>query len=176
MIRVMFLAVACGLGAAQIQQPLQEFQNRVSEYQKVHDKVRSELRKLKPTPSPEHIAKHERALAYRIRQARTHAAQGNIFTPGISAEFKRLIAETMKGPEGVTIKQGLAGSEQVRLRELRAHQAYPEGVPLRTTPPSLLLNLPALPKGYEYRLVSNNLVLLDVEANLIVDFIPNAIP
>ena len=174
MIRLLFLTVACSLGTAQNQQ-LQEFQNRVSEYQKLHDKARSEISKLKPTPSPESIAKHERALAYRIRAVRRHVAQGNIFTPGITAEFKRLIADTMKGPEAVTIKQSLASSEPVRLRELRVNQAYPEGVPLQTTPPSLLLNLPALPKGYEYRLVSNNLMLLDVESNLIIDFMPSAI-
>jgi hypothetical protein len=174
--RLFFLAVVGALGAVQNQQPLQDFQNRVSEYQKLHDKARSQIPKLKPTASPEAIGKHERALAYRIREARGHAAQRNIFTPEISAEFKRLIGETMKGPEGVTIRQSLARSEPVRLRKLRVNQAYPEGVPLQTTPPSLLLNLPALPKGYEYRLVNNNLVLLDVEANLIVDFIPNAIP
>ena len=33
-----------------------------------------------------------------------------------------------------------------------------------------------LPKGYEYRVVNHSLVLLDVEANLIVDYMPNAIP
>ena len=176
MTRLFFLTLACSLGAAHNQQPLQEFQNRVSEYRKLHNKARSEIPRLKPTPSPENIAKHERALAYRIREARRHAAQGNIFTPEIAAELKRLIGETLKGSDAVTIKQSLARSEPVQLRELRVNQAYPEGVPLQTTPPSLLLNLPKLPQGYEYRLVNNNLVLFDVEANLIVDFMPNAIP
>src|SRR2546421_7238076 len=109
---------ACSLQAAP-QPPLQDFQNRVSEYQKLHDKARSDLPKLKPTPSPESIAKHERALAYRVREARRHASQGNIFTVEIAAEFKRLIGETMKGPEGVTIKQSMARSEPVQLRGLR---------------------------------------------------------
>jgi hypothetical protein len=56
------------------------------------------------------------------------------------------------------------------------NQPYPSGIPLQTTPPSLLLNLPNLPKGYEYRFVGHNLVLFDVEANLIVDLIPDTIP
>jgi hypothetical protein len=174
--RMPLMLLACGLAGAQNPQPLQDFQNRVSEYQKLHDKARSGLSKLKPTSSPDGIGKHERELGHRIRESREHVAQGNIFTPEITAEFKRLIAETMKGSDAVTIKQSLARSEPVHLPELKVNQHYPKGVPLQTTPPSLLLNLPKLPKGYEYRVVSNSLVLLDVEANLIIDLMPNAIP
>ena len=47
---------------------------------------------------------------------------------------------------------------------------------LATTPSNLLLNLPTLPKGLEFRVVgSKHLILLDVDASLIVDYIPNAI-
>jgi hypothetical protein len=35
--------------------------------------------------------------------------------------------------------------------------------------------LPTLPQGLEFRFVGRNLILLDTEANLIVDFIPNAV-
>ena len=176
MIRVLVFLVAGGVAAGQNLQVLQDFQNRVAQYQKLHDKARSGLSKLKPTPSPEHIDKHERQLAHRIREAREHVSQGNIFTPEIAAEFKHFIAETMKGPEAVTIKQSLAGGEPVNLKELKVNQSYPAGVPFQTTPPSLLMNLPKLPKGYQYRVVNKSLVLLDEEANLIVDFITNAIP
>ena len=77
--------------------------------------------------------------------------------PEIAAEFRRLIAETMKGSDAVTIRQSLARSEPVHCRNLKVNQQYPKGVPLQTTPPSLLLNLPKLPKGYEYRVVNNSL-------------------
>ena len=40
-------------------------------------------------------------------------------------------------------------------------------------PPSLLLNLPKLPKELEYRFVDHELIVRDVAANLIVDFIPD---
>ena len=39
-------------------------------------------------------------------------------------------------------------------------------------PPSLLLNLPKLPKELEYRFVGRELILRDIAANLIVDVIP----
>jgi hypothetical protein len=39
-----------------------------------------------------------------------------------------------------------------------------------------LLRLPQLPKEVEYRFVGRDLILRDVAANLIVDFLPNAVP
>ena len=39
----------------------------------------------------------------------------------------------------------------------------------------ILRNLPKLPEGVEYRIIGRNLILRDVKANMIVDYIPNAI-
>lgn len=154
----------------------EDFASRLAEYQKLHDRAASQVPKLKPTPRPDDIARHERDLAYKIRNARPQAAQGNIFTPQIAAQFKDRITQTMKGEDGVNIRQSLAHSEPVNVEGLRVNQAYPKGVPLQTTPPTLLAKLPALPKGYEYRLVGSSLVLFDVEAGLVVDYIPAAVP
>ena len=63
----------------------------------------------------------------------------------------------------------------MRGRPLRVNESYPAGAPLPTVPPSLLLNLPPLPPEVEYRIVGTDLILHDVEANLIVDWIPDAI-
>jgi len=43
-------------------------------------------------------------------------------------------------------------------------------------PPPVLLKMPQLPKELEYRFVGKNLVLLDSVANILVDFIPQAVP
>ena len=56
------------------------------------------------------------------------------------------------------------------------HLRFPVAAPMATMPPSLLAALPPLPKGLEYRIVGEYLVLRDVEAALIIDFIPAAIP
>jgi hypothetical protein len=77
---------------------LDDFQNRLAQYQKLHERAKASLPLLKPTASTQDIGKHERALAHRIHESREHTPQGNIFTPEITAEFKRLIAETMQGP------------------------------------------------------------------------------
>jgi hypothetical protein len=58
---------------------------------------------------------------------------------------------------------------------LKVNARYPEAAPLPTVPPNLLASLPPLPKDLEYRIVGNDLILRDVHANVIIDFIPMAI-
>ena len=53
---------------------------------------------------------------------------------------------------------------------------YPDDQPRTTMPPTLLRRLPVLPKELAYRIIGHALVLQDTKTNLIVDFIPNAIP
>jgi len=44
---------------------------------------------------------------------------------------------------------------------------------MSTMPPDVLAALPKLPENLEYRFVGNRLILLDVEAHLVVDFVEN---
>ena len=53
---------------------------------------------------------------------------------------------------------------------------FPAAAPMATMPPSLLAVLPPLPKELEYRIIGNFLILRDVEAALILDVIPAAVP
>jgi len=154
---------------------IENFETRIKDYLKLRKEVEGKLPALKPTVSQEAIAHHEREMAERVRKARHGAIQGAIFTPEIAAEFHRLIGIAMQGTDAGHIHQSLQHAEPVRL-QLRVNGSYPAGVPLQSTPPTLLMNLPALPPELDYRVVGNNLVLRDAKANLILDFIPNAIP
>ena len=153
-----------------------EFESRVKDYVKLHNTAREGLDKLKPTKSAGKIESHEEQLAPRIRKLRHEARQGDIFTAQISAEFRRLIEPVMQGPEAARIRASLNRAEPVHLRALQVDGTYPKGVPLQSTPPTLLLNLPKLPPEVEYRVVGRALVLRDLEANLIVDLIPDVLP
>jgi hypothetical protein len=53
---------------------------------------------------------------------------------------------------------------------------YPSSLPLGTVPARLLRELPDLPPELEYRIVARHLILRDAKANIIVDFIRNAVP
>jgi len=152
-----------------------EFNRRIGEYLKIHKTARSEVHRLKPTASAEAIEHYEHRLAHRIREERKDAVQGNIFTPEITSEFRKLIDGAMQGSNAATIRQSLRSSTPVEIRGLRVDHGYPDGSPLQTTPPSLLMKLPTLPPELEYRVVGHDLVLRDVEANLVVDYIPHAI-
>jgi hypothetical protein len=154
---------------------LQDFQRRVGDYMKLHKTVQSEVHRLKPTKSPEAIEHYEHSLARGIRAARRGSRQGDIFTPEIAAEFRRLIDATMHGPQAGAIRESLKHAEPLAPRPLRVNGAYPAATPLQSAPPSLLMNLPPLPAELEYRVVGQSLILRDIEANLIVDFIVNAI-
>jgi hypothetical protein len=155
---------------------IKDFSRRVAEYVKVHKTAQSEIHRLKPTNSPAAIEQYQRLLAHRIRLARRGVLQGNIFTTAAAAEFRRLIGVTMQGKEAARIRESLRSAAPVRIAPIRANGVYPAGLPLQSSPPSLLLNLPSLPPELDYRVVGHDLILRDGDANLVVDFIPNAIP
>lgn len=174
----LFVLLACAQTPTPIDSTspiIKDFNQRISDYLKLHKTALSHVHRLKPTNSPADIRRYELALAHQIREARHNVAQGTIFTSAIAEEFRNLIAVTMKGPDAATIRQGLRAATPVHLKALRVDTAYPKDLPLQSSPPSLLLNLPVLPKDLEYRIVGRALVLRDVDANLIVDFVTNAI-
>jgi hypothetical protein len=53
---------------------------------------------------------------------------------------------------------------------------FPASAQMAAMPPSMLAALPVLPEELEYRIVGTDLVLRDIDAALILDFIPAAIP
>jgi len=166
-----------GLGAEDVNphaQIVADFEARVREYTKLQQEAGAGLPALKPTDSPEEIRRHEHLLAQAIRRQRGQARRGDLFTPKISAEFRRLIGITFRGSEAGRIRVSLNNSEPVNLA-LHVNADYPEGVPLQTMPATLLLSLPKLPPELEYLVVGQALVLRDVKANLIVDFMPKAL-
>jgi hypothetical protein len=155
---------------------LQDFAKRTAEYLRLHNTIRSEVHGLKPTKSAGEIEQYEHRFAHRLREARVGVGQGNIFTAEIAAEFRRLIRITMDGAEAAGIRASLQHAAPLRLKSIRVNHEYPTNLPLQSTPPSLLLNLPPLPPEIEYRVAEHDLILRDIDANLIVDFISNAIP
>jgi hypothetical protein len=60
--------------------------------------------------------------------------------------------------------------------QLMVNGRYPDEVPLSTVPPQVLSSLPKLPEELEYRFVGERLVLLDVHAHTIADYMDNAFP
>ena len=156
---------------AQLQQ---DFKKRVDEYLELHKRLEKDVPPLKKKEDQAKIAASQEALAKSIRAARATAKQGEIFTPEIAKLFRRLMYPEVKGPEGAATKKVLKEDAPPAI-PLKVNVEYPEKAALPTVPPNLLLNLPQLPEELEYRIVGKNLILRDVHANIIVDFIPQAI-
>jgi hypothetical protein len=154
---------------------IEKFRQDVAAYDRLHKNAAAQLPPLKPKESRARTLEYQSALAAKIRAARPHAKRGNLFTPPVAREFKRLIRLSMQGREAARIRTSLKRGESAQFR-VAVNRSYPSSVPFETTPPSLLQNLPELPPELEYRVVGQTLVLHDATANLIVDYIPNAIP
>ena len=179
----LFAFVAPGL-AGQAQAPrlneeardLKTFTDRVQAYVKMQKSLEASLPTLKPTMDAAQIVEHQHALARKIADARRDARQGDIFTPEVTERFRKIIRRAFHGPEGRLMRQTIRPDSPFKVIVLHVNDVYPEDVPLITTPPTLLLELPELPPELAYRIVGRDLTLKDVKASLIVDLIPKAIP
>ena len=74
------------------------------------------------------------------------------------------------------MKKGLRDTEPSPSTPIAVNADYPMDQPVQSMPPSLLQQLPQLPRGLEYRFVGRTLIMRDVEANLIVDYLNEALP
>ena len=70
---------------------LQEFKQRVDEYMKLHNQLEKESPPLKKTDDPAKIKASQETLAAKLRTARAQAKPGEIFTPAVQKEFRRLL-------------------------------------------------------------------------------------
>ena len=153
---------------------LQDFQKRLGAYVALQRGLQRDTAKQTETADPSKISVAENLLAARVRSVRKDAKQGDIFTPPIAAVFRRLMNPELQGKEGRDTKGTLKEDAPVSV-PLAANIDYPSAAALPTMPGNLLAVLPQLPEAVEYRIIGKTLILRDVDANIIVDYIPNAI-
>jgi hypothetical protein len=158
-----------------------EFDKRINDYLKLRNSAKEGIPALKPKATPEEIQASKVALAQAIRSARSDARQGMVFTPEIQKHVLEILRSEMRGKQGAPAKKAAKQgnpTEEVPSKPVavKVNAPYPDNVPLSTVPPTLLLRLPDLPKELDYRFVGRHLILRDVGADVIVDYIPNAMP
>ena len=153
-----------------------DFKARVETYADLHKKLAKGEAAQKETSDPARIADSKAALAAKIQAARADAKHGDIFTPAARPVFRRLLAPELKGEDGRDAKAVLKDDAPAPgTVPFKVNAKYPEGQPLPSVPAQLLLTLPSLPEPLEYRIVGQHLLLLDTAADLVVDYILNAI-
>jgi len=170
---------------------LAKFQKEIEEYRELHQELVHRIPNVGPNATAEEIAAHRAKMTKGIQAERKSATPGAIFKPSVEAAFRRIIARELAGPEREQvvkeIKQGNPTVENVANQadptryhpesvRVAVNATYNDDAPFSSMPPTLLLKLPQLPEEVRYQFVGRDLILRDAEANVILDFIKDAVP
>jgi hypothetical protein len=183
---VVVYLIAAIVAAAQIPAPpalspvdkriVNTFQKRAKDYVKLREGLEEKMPKLSQEAKPEEIQTHKTQFQERVRAARAGAKRGDVFTPEATALIRKLIKDEFVGRDRVEFRDTVLREAENKAVPLRINYPYPESQELLEMPPTLLLRLPQLPKQLRYRFVRQNLLLVDRENGLIVDYMTNALP
>jgi TolA-binding protein len=159
-------------------QALATMNDRLRQYADLHTKIERTLPKLPRDATPQQIDKNQRDMERLVREARATAKPGDIFTPEARPVIQRLLASVFGGPDGKQLKASIMDENQAppSAAKLTVNARYPDSVPLTSVPPQVLQTLPKLTEDLEYRFIGDSLILLDVHAHVIADFIEDVLP
>lgn len=134
--------------------------------------------KMKPTSDVSKLEQQRKQLRGAVQQSRPNAKEGDFFTPEAAKVFRKLLADVLNGPDSAKVKSSLNHAEPGASAAFRVNAEFPNqnGEPIQSVPPTVLKVLPVLPKGMEYCIAGTTLALRDSSANMVVDFLPNALP
>ncbi len=156
---------------------LEGFNNRIQNYLAIHHQAEEEaglMEHSKAVASAGQILDRQRTMARHIAALRKDEGEGTIFTAESEAYFVRaLTLAYQESPAGVSAS--LACVAKPDGQKIKANELYPETWDFPMMSPTILKHIPSLPPELEYRIVNRNLILRDVEANLIVDVMRDAV-
>ena len=151
------------------------FEARVKQYAKMREDIEDKMPKLSKESTPEQIQAHKTAFEAKVKAARAGAKRGQIFTKDIVTYIRATIRQEFKGTERAKLRETVLEADTKGV-PLRINYPYPESKELTEMPPTLLLKLPQLPKQLRYRFVKRNMLLVDRENGLILDYMLDAVP
>jgi hypothetical protein len=126
--------------------------------------------------SEDAIRLRQRTLAEAIQtKVRPAAQQGDVLSPAVADLIRRQLATAFGGPKADIIRDGLQDQNE-GLKAESITVAINQLVAVPRVPPVLLETLPQLPQQVEFAFSGRTLVLRDVDADVVVDFIPQAFP
>ena len=170
------LCVAIVLQAADPDQAaFRAFDAAIARYMALQQKVRTEVPGLKPGLTAQELNDATDRLAAAMRRARPRARQGEFFDADATGVIRRRIAIAAAAPGSALALASIDDETQPNVRPA-IHMRFPDALEMATMPPSILALLPEIPQDLEYRILGEYLVLRDVGAGLIIDFIPGAVP
>lgn len=180
---IVCLALSVSVSVAQAQGPSEAekqtvatFEKRVKEYLKLRNEIKSKLpARLSKDSTPEQIHAYTTSFEDAVRAARASAKRGELFVPEVSTYIRNILREDFSRRDKVELRKTILQAETKGV-PVRVNYPYPEEKEFVEMPPALLLKLPQLPQEMRYRFVGSNLLLVDRENNVIVDYMTNALP
>ena len=175
-----FVAVASATLAQQTSSPadkaaIQMFEKQVNDYVDLRNKVKANAPKLSKDSTPEQIHAYRTALEESLRTARAGAKRGDLFRPETAAYIRRTLKTEFQGKDRRELRDTVFETDTQGV-VLRVNYPYAESAELSEMPATLLAKLPQLPKEVRYRFVGRNMLLVDRESNVIIDYMPDALP
>ena len=178
----LFTVLLPAASAAQVSQTpadlaaLQQWTLGVEGYMALREQAAQAVPPLRASPTPKEILTVSAALASEIRARRPGAQAGELFTFEVRRTFRKQIARA------ITQHQILVGDLLAAIQG----EAFTNSAPVvnerfpwqlcAELPLRLLAALPVLPDELQYRLLGRDLLLFDLDASLVVDILPEAIP
>lgn len=152
---------------------IKAFRDRLDAYVKLHNQVAGTVPPLKETSDPAKLHDREVVLGKALQQARAGVKQGQIFGNDLGPFIRKTIRHDWRRRSAVDRKAVL---KEVPRAPVHVNELYPTTVPLATFPPRMLQEMPPLPEDLEYRFYGRHLIIRDIDANVVVDILPDAIP
>jgi hypothetical protein len=179
---IAFVLISSGAGVAFAQpvtpdDPIATFTTATRDYALMHRRIERQLGPLEVTAAPATILKGIQRMAAAVRVARPDARQGDIFTHAVAPLLRARIAVALDEHDLTAADVRAAAVDEgneLSAVPLRVHGTFP-WVLGSAMFPCVLAALPPLPPELQYRIVGDDLLLIDVHASLIVDILPFAL-
>jgi hypothetical protein len=156
---------------------LERFHDRIDEYMDLRSRAVEAVGGVESTADPASIIADRETLGAEIRRRRSDAKHGDILTPEVRSYVRQLLVPVLKGERSDDVRFRLNDdAPDAGAVRLEVNARYPAGLSFPTTPWPILLRLPRLPAGLSYRIIGRDMILLDEPADLIVDYMRNALP
>ena len=154
-----------------------EFSGRVRDYLRLRQDAARGLPHEQLFDDPREALARRKALRRAIRDARPDARAGDLFTPGAAAAFRHIVAATAAAHhvDPTDIVHALRAERERGAKQPAVNRRYDWRLGAWMWP-ALLQALPLLPENLlQYRIVDNDLVLVDLHASLVVDILEDAL-
>ena len=146
-----------------------DFTRRAEDYMKLHAKLRKQGTQHEQRGDIGENLVSQRALATKIRDARHDARPGDLFTKPIAMALRRAMNPELRGRASLGSRESIR-EDAPAVFVLTVNGDYPAGASRSTMPGNVLKILPPLPMGLDYRIVDTHLLLIDVDAGIVVDY------